>query len=169
IEGQIPLKGSETRVWRSVWDPTQYARDVCKKALEDNGIQWIGTLTQRAAVTPEKATVLTSKKSIPFKELLIPFMKLSNNEIVEILINEMVQVVYGEGSWDKGLQVIEEVIYDIGVDVNTVFLRDGSGISDKNLLPADELSLLLVKVQDQSWFPVFQNSLPVAEIGRAHV
>ncbi len=162
IEGQIPLKGSETRVWRSVWDPTQYALDVFKKALEENGIQWIGTSTQRAAVTPEKATVLTSKKSIPLKELLIPFMKLSNNGIGEILTKEMGQVVYGEGSWDKGLQVIEEVIDDIGVDVNTVFLRDGSGISDKNLLPADELSLLLVKVQDQSWFPVFQNSLPVA-------
>src|SRR5699024_2177450 len=101
-------------------------------------------------------------KSIPLKELLIPLIKLRNNRIGDILRKEMGQVVYDEGSRDKGLQAIEEVIDDIGVDVNTVVLRDGSGISDKKLLPADELSLLLVKVQDQSWFPVFQNSLPVA-------
>src|SRR5699024_3228016 len=105
---------------------------------------------------------ITSKKFIPLKELLIPFMKLSNNGIGEILIKEMGQVVYGEGSWDKGLQVIEEVIEDIGGDVNTGFLRDGSVSSDKNLLPADELSLFVVKVKDQGSLHVFHSSLHVA-------
>lgn len=162
VKGKIPSEGPEARVWRAVWDPTRYALDVFQKSLKEHGIQLIGTSAQKTAITPEAATVLTSKQSIPLKELMIPFMKLSNNGIGETLTKEMGQVVYGEGSWDKGLQVIEQVVNDVGIDTETILIRDGSGISDKNLLPANELSLFLFNIQDRSWFPTFKNSLPVA-------
>jgi serine-type D-Ala-D-Ala carboxypeptidase/endopeptidase (penicillin-binding protein 4) len=72
--------------------------------------------------------------------------------------------MYGEGSWDKGLQVIKETVTSFGVNGNTLLLRDGSGMSHKNMIPANELSGLLYAIQKKSWFPAFENSLPVAGI-----
>ncbi|WP_404450927.1 D-alanyl-D-alanine carboxypeptidase/D-alanyl-D-alanine-endopeptidase [Virgibacillus necropolis] len=162
IEGNIPLDGSKSRVWRSVWEPTGYALDVFKKALEEQGIQLIGNSTVKLGVTPEKATVLTSKQSMPLKDLYIPFMKLSNNGHAEVLVKEMGKFVHGEGSWDKGIEVMEEKLSEFGVDTDTVLLRDGSGMSHKNLIPAEQLTKFLYEIQDESWFPVFEKSLPVA-------
>ena len=162
IEGVMPLDGSRSRSWVSVWEPTGYALDVFKKSLEEAGIQLVGNADVKAGVTPENATVLTAKKSMTLEELLIPFMKLSNNGHGETLTKEMGKVVYGEGSWDKGLQVIEEVITDFGVNGDTILLRDGSGMSHKNMIPANEISQLLYAVQDESWYPAFEYSLPVA-------
>src|SRR5690625_1837064 len=95
-------------------------------------------------------------------ELLILFMKLSNNGQGEQLNREKKKVVYDEGSWDNGLQVIEEVVAKLGVDPETILLRDGSGMSHKNMIPANEITELLYQVQQQSWYPIFENSLPIA-------
>ena len=73
-------------------------------------------------------------------------------------------MIYDEGSWDKGLQVIKETVSRFGVNENTLLLRDGSGMSHKNMIPANELSQLLYAIQEKSWFPQFENSLPVAGI-----
>ena len=162
IEGQIPLEGSHVRVWRSVWDPTTFALDIFKKSLEEQGITFIGQSKITTGITPEHATLLTSKQSMTLDEILIPFMKLSNNGHGEMLTKEMGRVVHGEGSWDKGLQVVIDVMDDLGVNTETIILRDGSGISDKTLIPASELSELLYNVQNKSWFPILEESLPVA-------
>lgn len=164
IEGTIPIEASRSRSWVAVWEPTGYALDIFNKSLQEQGVTFIGDMKVKRGITPEKATLLTSKESMTLEELLIPFMKLSNNGHGETLTKEMGRVVYGEGSWDKGLQVIEEVVADLGVNPDTILLRDGSGMSHKNMIPANELTQLLYAVQDQSWFPEFEYSLPVAGI-----
>ncbi|WP_188455445.1 D-alanyl-D-alanine carboxypeptidase/D-alanyl-D-alanine endopeptidase [Virgibacillus oceani] len=162
IEGTIPVDGSRSRSWVSVWEPTGYALDVFNKSLKENGIKLVGNSGTKSGVTPKDATVLTSRESMPLRDLFIPFMKLSNNGHAEILVKEMGRVQYEEGSWDKGLQAVEKVLTDLGLNSDTLKLRDGSGMSHKNMIPANELSQLLFAVQDKSWFPDLEKSLPVA-------
>ncbi|MFD1851029.1 D-alanyl-D-alanine carboxypeptidase/D-alanyl-D-alanine-endopeptidase [Oceanobacillus bengalensis] len=159
VEGTIPLDGNMYRSWASVWEPTKYVLDVFKTALKENGISVKGVKT---GVTPDGAELLTSRKSIPLKEIVIPFMKLSNNGLGEVLTKEMGKVVHGEGSWDKGLEVIRDVAATLNVDPNTILLRDGSGMSHKTYIPASEITSLLHTVQGKEWHPVFESSLPVA-------
>ncbi len=162
IEGTMPIDGSASKSWSTVWEPTGYAVDVFKKSLEDEGIKFIGQSDTITASTPEKAKLLTSKHSMTLEELLVPFMKLSNNGHGEVLTKEMGKVVHGEGSWDKGIEVIEDTMTDLGVNPDTILLRDGSGMSHKNYIPANDLSQLLFAVQQKEWYPAFEYSLPVA-------
>lgn len=162
INGEIPLDGSMSRSWVSVWEPTGYTVDVFKKSLAEQGIQFIGKSKTTTGITPKHANLLVSKQSITLKELLIPFMKLSNNGHGEVLTKEMGKVVHGEGSWDKGLEVIQEVITQYGINEDNILLRDGSGMSHKNLITANDLSHLLYAIQSEDWYPSFEKSLPVA-------
>ncbi len=162
VKGTIPLEGVRSRSWVAVWEPTGYVVDIFNKSLIENGVTFAGNPKMQVGVTPKGATVLTSKQSMKLKDLLIPFMKLSNNGLGEVLTKEMGKVVHGEGSWDKGLEVIKEVVTDLGMKGNTIMLRDGSGMSHKNYIPANDLSEMLFTAQQRSWFPIFENSLPVA-------
>lgn len=162
ITGAIPLEGSSSRSWVSIWEPTGYAVDVFKKSLEENNITIIGRGRATVGKAPANATLLTERKSMPLHELLIPFMKLSNNGHGETLAKEMGRAVYDEGSWDEGLRVMKEVLGNYGVNTSTLLLRDGSGMSHKNLIPSNELSQLLFAIQTEDWYPAFEKSLPVA-------
>lgn len=162
IEGNIPLEDTRTRSWVSVWEPTGYAVNVFKKALVDQGITFAGQVNEDVGETPDNATILTTKKSIPLEDLLIPFMKLSNNGHGETLTKEMGKFIEDEGSWDEGLEVMEDTLKNLGMNPDTLQLRDGSGMSHKNMVTADELTQLLYNVQEKSWYPVYEESLPVA-------
>src|SRR5690606_40905927 len=116
IEGTIPLEGKSVGEILSVWEPTGYALDVFKKSLEEQGIKLNDAVKMKIDETPEGAHMLTSKKSMTLEELLLPFMKLSNNIHGETLVKEMGKVIYGEGSWDIGLRVIGETIAKFGVN-----------------------------------------------------
>ncbi|WP_066288016.1 D-alanyl-D-alanine carboxypeptidase/D-alanyl-D-alanine endopeptidase [Bacillus sp. FJAT-29937] len=160
IEGTIPLEASRAREWMAVWEPSGYALNLFKHSLAEQGIKLKGKL--RTAAAPEGANVLVSHQSMPLSELLIPFMKLSNNGHAETIIKEMGKVVKGEGSWDKGIEVLKEELIKLGINTNTLVLRDGSGISHVNLIPANEISKLLFVVQDKEWYQSYLTSLPVA-------
>ncbi|WP_152526275.1 D-alanyl-D-alanine carboxypeptidase/D-alanyl-D-alanine-endopeptidase [Thalassobacillus devorans] len=161
VEGEIPVEGYRSRSWVAVDEPSGLALNLFGKALDKEGIKVKGELTVNGTA-PGAAELLASKQSMPLEELLIPFMKLSNNGHAEVLIKEMGKVVHGEGSWEKGLEVVEDVLTDIGVDASTLRLRDGSGMSHVNMVPAHEISELLYQVRDKEWFPAYLASLPVA-------
>lgn len=162
IEGTIPVESQPTREWIAVWEPTYYALDLFQNSLEENGIHFRDGHEMQLGKTPANAVLLTSKESMTLKELFIPFMKLSNNGIAEVLAKEMGKVVYGEGSWEKGLQVIEEHSAGLGLNINTMQVRDASGMSYLNLVPANELSKLLYSNQKESWYSTLLTSLPVS-------
>lgn len=162
VEGTIPQGGSGEREWIAVENPTNYAVNLFKQALFEKDITFIGGGKIKQGKTPNNSSLLAEKKSMPLKQILIPFMKLSNNGHAEMLAKEMGRVVHNEGSWDKGLDVIHTTMTKFGVNSNTLLLRDASGISHVTMVPAKEISKLLFVAQSKSWYPSFVASLPVA-------
>ncbi|WP_088033867.1 D-alanyl-D-alanine carboxypeptidase/D-alanyl-D-alanine-endopeptidase [Evansella clarkii] len=160
VSGTMPLDGPRWRNWIAVWEPTELAQDLFYQALKDNGVKVQGDLS--LGETPENAEELIVRESIPLSELFIPFMKLSNNSIAEILAKTMGQEVYSEGSWDAGLTVVDEYLENAGLNTSAIQLRDGSGMSHLNKIPTKEMTRLLEYVKGEEWFDVFYDSLPVA-------
>ena len=158
LEGSIPINTPKVKEWVAVWEPTEYALNLFKQSLKEHDIKLLGNI--KVGKAPEKATILATLQSMPLKDLLIPFMKLSNNGHAEVLIKEMGRVITGNGDWDNGLDVMRSEITKLGVNTNTLVVRDGSGISHINLIPANEISQLLFSIQKEDWFPSYFNSLP---------
>nr|WP_203339671.1 D-alanyl-D-alanine carboxypeptidase/D-alanyl-D-alanine-endopeptidase [Planococcus beijingensis] len=162
VEGNIPVEGSRMREWIAVDEPSGYALDLFENALLAEGIEWAGKHTLEMGETPDDSTLLVEHESMSLAELSIPFMKLSNNGHGEVLAKEMGRAVKGEGSWEAGLEVMEDVAGTLGVNTDTILLRDGSGMSHVNLMPVNEISQLLFGVQSRPWYGSYLNSLPVA-------
>lgn len=160
ITGTIRVD-SPVEVWRSVWEPTDYVLHLFKQVLQSENIGMDENIRLIRGETPENADVLVSKTSMPLRELIVPFMKLSNNGHGEMLVKELGKVVYDEGSWDKGLQVMEEQLERFGLNVRNLQVRDGSGMSHKNLISANDMTQLLYEVQHKDWYPDFENAQPV--------
>ncbi|MBY0095910.1 D-alanyl-D-alanine carboxypeptidase/D-alanyl-D-alanine endopeptidase [Mesobacillus maritimus] len=160
VKGFLPLGAKSKKEWISVWEPTEFVLDLFKQELAKQGISVKGRY--KVGETSKDARILTSHLSMPLSKILIPFMKLSNNGHAEILVKAMGKLKKGEGSWEKGLDVLIEQLPRLGVDPNTVVIRDGSGISHVNLIPANEISGLLYTVQKEEWFPSFITALPCA-------
>lgn len=160
IKGTIPIKAKDEKDWIGVWDPTRYAVSLLKQSLKEHGITVTGKI--KTGMVPDTATVLVTHQSMPLSELLVPFMKLSNNVHAEILIKEMGRVVKGKGSWDMGLRVLKTEMVKFGVDPKTLVVRDGSGVSHVDLIPANQLTQLLFAVQKEKWYASYLHSLPVA-------
>lgn len=158
LSGEIPEGGEGVEEWLAVWKPTDYALHIFQAALKKQGVLIEGSMCRGQA--PDSSTLLYKHHSPALKKLMLPFMKNSNNTIAEILVKEMGRQVYGEGSWEKGLQVLEREMDGIGMNLETMVIRDGSGISHINMIPANEVTKLLYKIQKIDWFNTYLHALP---------
>ncbi|KUH37891.1 D-alanyl-D-alanine carboxypeptidase [Streptomyces kanasensis] len=161
ITGEIPVGASPTKEWITVDEPTGYATAVFADALAAHGVRVDGPV-RLGLPTPAAARSLAAHRSMPLRELLLPFMKLSNNMHAEALTKAMGYEVSGSGSWEAGLAAIDAYLGKEGVDTGRLRQVDGSGLSRMNLFPAAQLTRLLLAVQDAPWFADWYASLPVA-------
>jgi serine-type D-Ala-D-Ala carboxypeptidase/endopeptidase (penicillin-binding protein 4) len=158
--GQIAMGDGPFQDWSSVEDPTPYAADVFRRALAGQGIRVTGRTEN--GTTPTDAERLAGLRSMTVGELLTPFMKLSNNGHAEVLVRTIGHELAGDGSWDAGLDAIAEQLPDYDVDPDVLAMYDGSGLSRRDLIPAEQIANLLVAVQDEAWFDTWYESLPIA-------
>ncbi|MFE7129620.1 D-alanyl-D-alanine carboxypeptidase/D-alanyl-D-alanine-endopeptidase [Streptomyces sp. NPDC057638] len=161
ISGNIPLGARATKEWITVWEPTGYAAAVFSDALTRHGIR-LGGPTRLGLPTPPGARALATHHSMPLRELLLPFMKLSNNMHAEALTKTLGYETAGRGTWSAGLAAINAYLAREGVTTSTLRQADGSGLSRMNLFPAEQLARLLVAVRDAPWYRDWYASLPVA-------
>ena len=162
VSGNAPIGTSGKKEWISVTDPTMYALDIFKRALTDKGITFVTYPTISRGKVPKNVKVLASRRSMPLKDILIPYMKLSNNTHAEMLAKEMGRIMYGKGSWDSGTRVMREYIDSIGLDSKKWRFEDASGLSYSNKLTSNQLSEFLYIIQKEPWYKSYYKSLPVS-------
>lgn len=160
VSGTISKNSNPEKAWVAVWNPASYALNLFGQSLKKHGIELKGE--EKLGKTPDQAIRLAEKKSMPLSDLLLPFMKLSNNGHAEVLVKEMGKVMKEEGSFQAGLEVIRSVLQEEGLNPDDMCLRDGSGISQISLIQPNQLSFLLYRIQDKPWFDFYLNSLPIA-------
>lgn len=144
--------------WVAVDDPTAYAAALFRQALTKHGVRVLGPTVTGAA--PSGAAKLAERESMPLSELLVPFMKLSNNIHAEILTKAMGRKVSGQGTWAAGLKVSTDFARANGVQV--LNMRDGSGLSRRDGFSPASIAQLLTAVRGKPWFQAWYDSLPVA-------
>lgn len=161
VTGQIAVGEDPASDWMTVWEPTGYAADIFRSALQRHGVRVLGrTVLGRA--TPDAAKVVTRHDSMPLADLMVPFLKLSNNGHAEVLTKELGRVLSGSGTWDAGLAAIGDYVGDSGMDTGTLRQRDGSGLSRRNMIPPAQFVTLLAAVRAEPWFDTWYAALPVA-------
>lgn len=144
--------------WVTVWDPALYAASLFRKGLANHGVRVLGATVHGAA--PQGAAAIATRESMPLRELLVPFLKLSNNMHAEILTKAMGRKVSGAGTWAAGLAVTTAFAKANGVQ--TLRLRDGSGLSRVDALTPSGITALLAAVRGKPWFQTWYDALPVA-------
>lgn len=160
VSGSYPVNGAVVHSLRTVENPTLYAADVFRRALEAHGVAISGT-TERGR-TPAGAKAVATRASMPLSQLATPFLKLSNNGIAEILVKAIGRKTTGKGTWSAGLPQVVKYLKTLGADTAQITMTDGSGLSHTNHTTAHQLSNILKAVQTKSWFPAWYNALPIA-------
>ncbi|WP_226527429.1 D-alanyl-D-alanine carboxypeptidase/D-alanyl-D-alanine-endopeptidase [Metabacillus niabensis] len=160
IEGSIPEDKNMIKEWISIWNPTKYTLALFQKEFAQQGIHITGKCY--SDITPTKTQNLVLHESEALSEILIPFLKLSNNTIAEMLVKEMGKVTHNQGTWEKGLETEINTLDQLGIDVNNTVLRDGSGLSHINTTQVNTITQLLYKAQSKEWFSQLYKALPVS-------
>ncbi|MEW1840410.1 D-alanyl-D-alanine carboxypeptidase/D-alanyl-D-alanine-endopeptidase [Nonomuraea angiospora] len=144
--------------WVAVDDPTAYVASLFRTSLTKHGVKVLGSTV--TAPAPAEAKELARHESMTLGELLVPFLKLSNNIHAEILTKAMGRKVANQGTWSAGLKVSTDFAKANGVQV--INMRDGSGLSRRDGFSPGSIVQLLTAVRSKPWFKTWYESLPIA-------
>ncbi|MFA7945569.1 D-alanyl-D-alanine carboxypeptidase/D-alanyl-D-alanine-endopeptidase [Pseudomonas brenneri] len=153
--------GTQSRQWVSVWEPTQLVANLFERALAEQGITVQGRRVI-GGVSPEAATVLAVHESAPLQELIRPLLKLSNNSMAEALLKAMGRKQANAGTAAAGVVAVADFLRRQGLDPATLNQVDGSGLSRRNLVSAQNFTDLLLAMGKQPWFNAWYDALPIA-------
>ncbi len=161
VRGTVKTGSSTGSAQIAVDRPDLVAAAVFRAELVKAGVKVLGTTTSMnvPATLRHRAAI---DYSIPLSQLLVPFLKFSNNMHAETLTKTMGRVVHGSGSWTSGLAVTKADLASFGVPMAGITLVDGSGLTRSNKITPRAMVTLLTKVQRQSWFKAYYDALPVA-------
>ncbi|MFE9425733.1 D-alanyl-D-alanine carboxypeptidase/D-alanyl-D-alanine-endopeptidase [Kitasatospora sp. NPDC006697] len=161
LSGSLPADAGPTDEWVAIDDPARCAVAVFAAALARHGVAVRGGVREEPGPAAG-AALLAAHDSAPLGELLVPFLKLSNNGIAEHLVKEIGAVRAGQGSWAAGLAQLDGFLRAHGLAVTPARQVDGSGLSRQDLLTGRRLVALLEFARRQPWFAAWYAGLPVA-------
>lgn len=172
ISGVVRVSDTDT-IRFSQRDPVRVASQGLLLALEHRGIDVRGGVrivwNEGEVVEPEnclthqdcpEALQLAGLTSPPLSEIVKGILEPSQNWMTEQLVRTLGAELGEEGSWEEGFRVQREFfIQDVGVDSLDLVLRDGSGISAKNLVTPRALVRILDFMRDSDNAGIFRHAL----------
>jgi serine-type D-Ala-D-Ala carboxypeptidase/endopeptidase (penicillin-binding protein 4) len=160
--GSIPAGGNAVVRTMAVREPTQYYLSALKNYLSAEGIDTSSCGVRTAKESKPSLSLLLSQTSPPLSAIIKPLLKNSLNLAAESLIRTLGLKFRGEGSFDKGKQVVEETLWKMGFEPGSYSFADGSGLSRLNLESAEHLVRLLRFMWADPNYQLFLDALPVA-------
>jgi D-alanyl-D-alanine carboxypeptidase/D-alanyl-D-alanine-endopeptidase (penicillin-binding protein 4) len=138
-------------------DPSEGAAREFSRLLAARGVEIGGPAASGPAPAP--GVEIASIESAPMTDVIAEMLLTSDNNTAEMMVKELGTIDAGPGTRAAGLEVIREQLVDWGVDVSSVVLADGSGLSLDNRLTCDALITVL---QRTGFSSAVGQGLPVA-------
>lgn len=134
--------------------------------LADNGIESeegpadTGPVFGICAMPQDSLKIIGRTFSAPLSDIIAETNRKSNNLYAETLMKTLGKEYCGSGCYDSSYAAVRGLLEETGVTGHRTIIRDGSGLSRENLLSADFLCDLLMKMTLSPSFEDFFNSLP---------
>jgi serine-type D-Ala-D-Ala carboxypeptidase/endopeptidase (penicillin-binding protein 4) len=167
VRGTMPAKSTSRKLVLAVHEPAEHAAAVLARLLSDRGVKIAGT--SRALHTPEPSAespraVLAEHVSVPLGDSVKLVNKISQNLHTEMLLRAAARKAGAWATPDDLMKFPADFYAAAGIAPGDVVQTDGSGLSRHDLVTPKAVVALLKYAQDQSWFPSYYASLPVAGV-----
>jgi D-alanyl-D-alanine carboxypeptidase/D-alanyl-D-alanine-endopeptidase (penicillin-binding protein 4) len=144
IDGRLPLNKPGQQFWKKVDRPDLYVGYTLKALFQQRGIKIKGRVKAVTTPTPTDAKVLYTYESEPLDLAVRKMDKTSSNFIAEQLIKCLGAEVKGTpGSWEKGIEAVEDFLEEVGLPRGSYVMKNGSGLNDTNRFSAAQVVKLL--------------------------
>jgi D-alanyl-D-alanine carboxypeptidase, serine-type, PBP4 family len=124
-------------------------------------IKKVGTVTYKDTIISAATTQLLYMHTSPSLEHIIYWCnQKSINLYAESLCKSIAKQQFKIGNWKLGTAAMLRYARSMGLPVDSVQLKDGSGLSPDNRITTFVLASLLKCYKKETYFPMFFNSLP---------
>jgi len=162
LSGTYPLGAPAKDLFVALEDPARYAATVFEETLAGRGVRVRDGVATSTDPLPPGTRRLAGMASPPMGEILKQINQPSHNLRAEMLLRLLGWRVRGEGSAEAGIEAVKEFLERSSVPTQGFDIRDGSGLSDTNLVTVHGLVTLLAAMHRHPYSQAFESSLPVA-------
>ncbi|HEY6905827.1 MAG TPA: D-alanyl-D-alanine carboxypeptidase/D-alanyl-D-alanine-endopeptidase [Ignavibacteriaceae bacterium] len=160
--------GDSVQTFVTVNNPTQYSMVVLKDVLRKKGIEVKGyPIDIDASAGPislNQIRRIFTYYSPPFKEIIKVINKSSENFFAEQLLKTIGFEEKDFGSIENGVEAMQDMLQEMGINPDDMVIADGSGLSRLNLVTPRQMVTLLDFMYKSKYFVPFYNSLPIAGV-----
>ena len=149
VLGGIPANRERYTLRGDIPNPPMLVAQLLDSALREQGVITQGECTARVPQSGTRQTLLTHQ-SPKLSEIIKLTNFKSNNLYAEHLFKRIALERYSEASNAKAAEVIKRFWSSKGIDVSSLFLKDGSGLSPQNAFSASTLNDILIYMYTKS-------------------
>ena len=159
VTGNIYRRTESIDKWVAVADPVRYFGAALRQAFAEEGIAIDGVARVVEELPGEGWRRVHTHRSDLLTTLEI-INKRSQNFYSEAVIKLLGARLCGQGNWERGTQVVREMLADIGISNREYSLADGSGMSRNNRFSPRHVTDLLRHMFFHTWGAEFLQTLP---------
>ncbi len=169
LYGAIPANKTDFFIKGDIPDPPLFLATYLHERLLAAGIQISGMPSSCRLLNMKNEQIaavnvsLLSYSSPTLAEIIRQTNVKSNNHFAEHLLKLCALTKYKQGTFAKGVEVVQSFWKDKGVDLSGVFMYDGSGLSPADRMVPQVMTAILTYMDNKSKYSSsFYDSLPMA-------
>ena len=159
VRGTIPANEKAFVISGSIPDPALQVTEMLGAGLTKAKLKPLRVTVSNLSRIPVYKT-LYELQSPALDSLNYWFMKKSINLYGEALIKTIAYEKKGEGSTEKGLEILKQFWKEKGIEPSALHMKDGSGLSPANRVTPTALVQVLQYARTKSWFKYYYDALP---------
>ena len=142
----------------SIADPALYAGGVFLTLIKKQGVAVSGTI--KRGIMPAEAREVARIGSSDLKAVIREVNRQSLNVAADNMLFMLGALTSGlPGTREKGIQAVNGFLRELGVPLKGLVIDDGSGVSKRNRVSAEQLVAFLRLAVGRPWFTDFHESL----------